>query len=220
VALGPLVAFAASGSAAEKGIVLVRDGRAIAKIVTAPDIERPFDQGVKMQAVCDLVRIVAVMSGAALPVVQDTLIFQDGPQIHLGMTEFVKRAGLIPGDLPKNGYRIVLTREGNQPRLVIAGPTMLGTSHGIYDLLTRELGVMWGMENSLFEEIPRRRTIALGPVDRTARPAFIARRMSGPNQATLLRHRLDADYAEERSLPALHLSTAAVPPGSAVVLSI
>ena len=182
--------------AASDSFVIARNGRAIAKIVTAPEIDRPFDKGVNNQAVRDLIRVIGVMSGASLPAVQDTLAFNDGPQIHVGQTEFVKRAGLIEPGLPANAYRVVLTYEGEQARLVLAGPTALGTSNAVYDLLTRELGVIWGMENQLFEDIPRRQTVEVGPVDRTVRPPFPFFFLSGPSAPWQARHRLSSGGLE------------------------
>jgi hypothetical protein len=179
-----------SSGAAQQAFTIALDGQPVAKIVTAPDIDRPFDDGVRNQAVRDLIRVVAVMSGAALPVVQDTLAFNDGPQIHIGQTEFVKRAGLLPTGLPLSGYRIVTTVERGQPRLVVVGATASGTSNGVYDLLTTELGVMWGIDNELFEEIPKRATVALPAIDRIGRPGMPFSIVTGPSQAWQTRNRL------------------------------
>jgi len=183
------VFFAASAHAAQ-GFVIARDGRPVAKIVTAPDIDRPFDQGVRNQAVRDLIRVVAIMSGAPLPAVQDTLAFNDGPQIHIGQTEFVKRERLLAPGLPVGGYRILTTTERGQPRLVIAGATVSGTMNGVYDLLTTELGVVWGIDSPLFEEVPRRSTVALPAIDRVGRSGLPFCMVTGPSLAWQLRNRL------------------------------
>ena len=195
--------LATGNAVAAESFIIARDGRPAATIVTAADIEKPFDDGIRNPAVRDLIRVVALMSasdiepGAALPVVNEEVSFaNDVPQIHIGLTEFVRNTGLIPDSLPRNGYRIVTTHENGYPRLVIAGSTPLGTSHGVYDLLSRELGVVWGMGHPLFEEIPQRRTVEVGSIDRTETPAFASRAVSGADSDWPRRMRLDQSQTE------------------------
>ena len=175
-------------------MTIVENGHPRAMLVTAADIEQPFDEGIRNDAVRDLISVVARMSGACLPVVRKDVKFTNGPEIHLGMTRFVRESGLVPDDMPVNGYRIVLTSENDQPRLVIAGPTPAGTCHGIYDLLTTELGVMWGTPDPLFEEIPRQETVTVGSVDRTERPDFVYRYYSGVDRTWERRNRVDQGH--------------------------
>ena len=167
-------------------ITLTENGRSRATIVTAPDIGPQA-----MTAVRDMVRVIAEISGAAIPVVDDGNVRETGPQVHIGRTAFVRESGLEPANLPVNGYRIVTVDDPAVPRLVITGPTYLGISHGIYDLLTNELGVCWGMADPLFEEIPSRATVTVGPLDRTEQPSFGFRVFSGGDAAWLRRSRID-----------------------------
>jgi hypothetical protein len=199
-----LVWLAFSVRAAEREFVIAREGRPMVTIVTAQDIEQPFDEGIKNPAVRDLVRIVARMSesanrpGAALPVVEDSVSFADGPQIHLGLTRFVRSAGFVPDTLAANGYRILTTEENGQPRLVIAGTTKLATANGVYDLLARDLGVVWGMAGDLFEEIPLRATISVRAIDRTTVPAFASVRLRTDEHDWARRNRVEDGW---RNLP-------------------
>jgi len=167
-------------------ITLVRDGKSEATIVVAPDIGPNAAAAVK-----DLVGTIAKMSGAALPVLDDGAVRGTGPQIHIGRTAYAKEAGLTPTDLPVNGYRIVTVHAPSVPRLLITGTHSLGISHGVYDLLTNELGVMWGMPDPMFEDIPKRRTVEVGWIDRTEKPAFGFRVWSGNDPDWVRRNRID-----------------------------
>ncbi len=148
-------------------ITLVENGCLRAVIVVGADAGRRLQETVR-----DMVRVIAKMSGAALPVAPDGQTSSEVAQVHIGRTSFAAENGLIPQDMPINGYRIVSVRSGSAPKLLICGTDDMGVSHGVYSLLTRELGVVWGMASPLFEEIPARKTIAVGPVDRTESPAF------------------------------------------------
>ncbi len=191
------VSVACATGADEREFIIARDGRPAATIVTAQEIEQPFEEGIRNPAVRDLIRIIARMTeaenrpGAALPVVEDAVCFADGPQIHLGLTRFVRLKGIVPDTLPANGYRILVTEENGQPRLVIAGTTRLGTTNGVYDLLSRDLGVVWGMAGDLFEEIPRRAMIAVRAIDRTTVPAFASVRLRTDEHGWARRNRVE-----------------------------
>ncbi|MBM3241416.1 hypothetical protein FJZ31_34480 [Candidatus Poribacteria bacterium] len=146
-------------------ITLVQNGNAHATVVLAPDIGQHATE-----AVNDMARVLEKMSGAKLPVVTDGNIQRIGPEIHIGATAFVREQGLLSDNLPVNGYRISIIETESIPHLVITANTSLGISHGIYDLLTNELGVLWGMADALFEEVPERRTVTINPIGRTEPP--------------------------------------------------
>ncbi|MDP6596232.1 MAG: DUF4838 domain-containing protein [Candidatus Poribacteria bacterium] len=74
---------------------------------------------------------------------------------------------------------------------MITAKTSIGLSHGIYDLLTNELGVVWGMANPILEEVPQRRTVAIPEINRTEKPAFGFRVFSGCDPDWLRRNRID-----------------------------
>jgi hypothetical protein len=155
-------------------ITLVQNGNAYATVVLAPDIGHHATE-----AVNDMVRVIEKMSGAKLPVVTDGNIQHSGPQIHIGATAFVREQGLLSDNLPVNGYRISTIETESIPHLVITANTSLGISHGVYDLLTNELGVLWGMANALFEEIPEHHTVTINPIDRTEPPPLFPPRIRG-----------------------------------------
>ena len=170
----------------KKPVRIVENGKSNAVIVVAKDLGH---QATK--AVDDLVRVVALMSGSAIPVVEDGAVQNPGAQIHIGQTAFVREADLLPASLPVNGYRIAVLESGGISRLVIIGRASLGISHGVYSLLTQELGVMWGMPAAMFEDIPKRQTVEIGHVDRTEFPSFGFRVFSGNDPDWIRRNRID-----------------------------
>ena len=90
----------------DAAITLVENGRSCSTIVTAAD------SGPQVAvAVEDMARVVAEMSGAAIPVVADGSKRKAGPEIHVGATSFAEGSGLVPTGLPVNGYRIATAEE-------------------------------------------------------------------------------------------------------------
>ena len=176
----------------EKKIVLVRNGVAEATVVVASDLGKH-----STAAVADLVRVVGIMTskapagGAALPVVDDGAVRGNGPQIHVGRTAYVREQNLVPDDLPVNGFRLATLFSEPIQRIVIAGRHDLGTSHGVYTFLSDVLGVVWGMADPRFEDIPSHRTIEVGFFDRTERPVFGFRVFSGNHADWVRRNRVD-----------------------------
>lgn len=167
-------------------ITFVKNGSSHATVVLAPDIGQNATE-----AVDDMVRVIEKMSGATLPVVADGNIRHGGSQIHIGATAFVREQGVLSDNLPVNGYRISTIETASTPHLVIAANTSLGISHGIYDLLTNELGVLWGMADAMFEDVPERRTVTIEPLDRTEKPSFGFRVFSGVEANWTRRNRID-----------------------------
>jgi hypothetical protein len=141
--------------------------------------------------VADVVRVVELMAGPTLPVVVDGLQAGVGREIHIGLTDFVRQQGLVPDSLPVNGYRIATCDENGQLRLAIAGPTILGTTHGVYGFLSDDLGVMWGMGDPLFEDVPARPRIEIGAIDCIERPVFGFRTFPGGDLPWCRRNRID-----------------------------
>jgi len=167
-------------------ITLVQNGNSHATIVLAPDIGQRA-----AEAVDDMVRVIEKMSGAKLPVVTHGNMRDSGSQIHIGATAFATENGLLSDNLPVNGYRISTIETESIPHLVIAANTSLGLSHGIYDLLTNELGVLWGMADALFEEVPEHRTVTINPLNHTEKPSFGFRVFSGVDGNWIRRNRID-----------------------------
>ncbi len=163
-------------------MVLVQDGSASAVVVRGADVRGPA-----LSAVGDFVRVIAEMSGGALPVVADGTRAAGGLAIHVGSTEYARARGLTGSELPENGFRIVCDGD----TLVIAGGGVNGISHGVYSLLTDELGVLWGLPDRLFEDIPHRRTVEIARMDRRSVPAFGFRVFSGNDPDWVRRNRID-----------------------------
>ena len=100
--------------------------------------------------------------------VEDGTSQHQGPQIHIGNTSGCLR--LQKGqnrwaDLPVNGYCFSTVLDAGSSHLMITAKTSIGLSHGIYDLLTNELGVIWGMADPIFEEVPQRRTVEISEIN-------------------------------------------------------
>ncbi len=167
-------------------VTLVENGNPHATVIVAPDIGQYAEESVS-----DMLRVIEKMSGATLPVIAEGQAIGTGAQIHIGRTGFVIEEGLLPGDLPLNGYRICTTHQNAVPHLVITANNSLGISHGIYDLLTNELGVLWGMADPLFEDIPMCDTVSVGSLDRTEIPKFGFRVFSGVESHWIRRNRID-----------------------------
>ena len=166
-------------------IIIVEGKTPHATIVIASDIGHPA-----MEAVDDMINVIEKMSGAKLPIVKDGDLELKNTQIHIGLTSYVKQQSLL-GDLvrnlPVNGYRIFTF----QKNLAIVANSSLGISHGIYDLLTNELGVIWGMADEIFEEIPKLSTVAINHISRISKPSFGFRVFSGVDSKWLRRNRID-----------------------------
>ena len=163
-------------------IVLVENGRSCAVIVKDATLDRSAELAVR-----DFVETIAEMSGAALPVLSENESRSGRTEVHIGNTPYVQKSGISVEGIPVNGYRIV-TKSG---RLIITGSDPLGISHGIYSVLTDELGVLWGMADPLFRDVPKRTTVSLDSMDRTEKPLFTYRVYSGNNPDWLRRNRID-----------------------------
>ena len=124
----------------QRQFAITRDGKPCATIVIPRAAEPRL-----LDAVADFVHVIERMAGPTAPVLTDGIHTGNGAEIHIGLTDFVKQERLLPESLPVNGYRIAVCEENGQPRLVIAGPTTLGTTHGVAGFLTDDLGVLWGM---------------------------------------------------------------------------
>jgi len=140
-------------------------------------------------AAADLVRVIAKMSGARLPVVSDASRSKMSARILLGASE-ARKAGISLDAIGPEGYRLV--RVGDD--LVIAGPTDEATAHGVYGFLQDVLGVRWLMPGDLWEVVPNRRSIAVASLDAAVSPSFLFRVYSGLADARwLARNRLTYD---------------------------
>lgn len=179
-------------------VTLVKDARAVAKIFVEDDdlADMPVRPGVKRGtpgmvalAVEDLNYHIEKMSGVPLEVVKTSDPGQvTGPAIVIGKLA-EKLGDAVPATKWKEGYRIVVKGD----RVLIAGETPRGTSHGIYAFL-RDLGCDWVMPTTLGEIIPEKKTITVADRDQASSPDFGIRRFWYRGEASIVTKEEKADY--------------------------
>lgn len=159
-----LFALTAFGQSVE----LARDGKATADIVVGENGGR-----VAQEAAADLRAHLKQITGADFLLLKES---QAGagprPLIVVGAGKLAAAAGIDPAKLPLEGY-IIRTAPG---RLFIVGSDKStldrGAWYGVTDLLEKDLGVRWLWPGELGAVVPRRRTLAVGPLDRADAPAI------------------------------------------------
>jgi len=157
-----------SVQATKAELAIVKDGKALAHIVTAPDSA----EGVKI-AVEELRRYVQKMSGALLPVAHDPAM--SGPRILVGVSDAALRQTLRMSELRYDGFIIDCDRK----RLTLAGNVPEGTLNAVYAFLEDVCGVRWYLPTELGENVPTRRTIRVPLMRRRIEPRFVNRRNHG-----------------------------------------
>src|SRR5574340_750360 len=168
-------ALAASGAEAQtrasgSELVLVRDGKPLAAIVTAA---RPTENA--RVAAAELQTYLAKITGAKLPIAFDDAPPQ-GTLILVGRSAFTDR---IPGLEIPSGKTKNLREEGfvvwaDAERLVLAGNDVepyYGTRYAMAEFLHR-LGVRWFLPGELGEVVPKTATVSVGPLRVVERPDF------------------------------------------------
>jgi hypothetical protein len=145
--------------------VVVADGKSAYQIVV-PQKATPVER----KAADELARYIRQISGATLPVVDDTAP-ERKEEFLLGRTN--RTARLLPGfdaaALEADGFTI-RTVDG---RIIILGGTKKGTLYGVYTLLEDHLGCR--MYSATAIDVPKRTTISL-PVLNTTQVPFIRHR--------------------------------------------
>ena len=169
-------AFAGS----EDGLVLARDGKALAKIVVPPGAS-----GAAMFAASELRDYLSRVSRATFEVT--STVPGMPPRIFLGDCEQARAKGLYMTALKPDGfYRAVvdgdlyiLGRDDPDKRWTRGSWDFLnkehGTQNGVYDLLEDVCGVRWFMPGKLGEVVPRMTTITVPGGRLKDEPAFIDR---------------------------------------------
>lgn len=163
-------------AAADAPLVLVRDGAPACRIVIGSDAPTPaysaLPGGKLLQAYLEKI------SGASVPLVAEDApgaTADDGAALVLvGDGPLVRSLGLTRDGLHPEGF--IIRTVGN--KLVILGGderTLKGSYNGAVALLERSLGVRWLMPFETGEVVPKRRTVAIGPIDVADRPKFAAR---------------------------------------------
>ncbi len=159
-------------------VELVRDHEPVASIVV-PDQPLP----VESFAAGELQHHLERATGATLPIVPEAEADLDASLVLIGACRATAEAGVVPDELPINGYII----RADARRLYLAGDdtdgpaawilhnnrTRVGTMFAVYELLDRHLGARWLWPGPLGEVIPERADIAFDDLDIAGRPAFV-----------------------------------------------
>lgn len=180
--LGPLV-LSLLCTAATADTVLVRDGKTDFTVVLS-EAASPSE----VHAAQELRAFVRQVSGVELPQVTASLKLPRHA-VFVGDTKALRRFAQRP-DLKALGDEGYVIRTLG-PHLVIAGGRQRGTLYGVYAFLEGQLGCRW--YTPFVSRIPRKRTIALGPLDITGGPDFEYRCVQFPDG-------WDADWAARNRL--------------------
>ncbi len=159
VAAGLLLAMTV---AADEATPLARDGTAVAVIV---------HNGFTNQAVV-LQDYLKRITGTELALADADAEVARGPAVVLAVSDAIPGLGDRRASL--QGYRIH-TENG---RLFLTGRTEQGLTYAVYGFLDDHLGVRFFAPDC--EKVPRRPTLAVGPLDDLQEPAFLSRAFSRP----------------------------------------
>ena len=150
---------------------LVRDGKAVASIVTP---SHPLK--VESYAAAELQYHIEVSTGAKLPVISENDAAPPGGHVYLGSCKATAAADIDPSSLPGNGYLV----RNIGADLYIAGTdsrgdpldldTHEGTLFGVYDILERDAHVRWLWPGKMGEVIPKNHDLSLAPADASVTP--------------------------------------------------
>jgi len=179
-------------------VSLVRDGKAVAVVVTA---DKPSQ--VATYAVEELVNHVKKSTGQQLPVAVETAIPEGyESRIFVGQSEAARKQGIDADKLEIEHY--VLRTAGND--LYIVGKELnpeqyhgsrplysepwhplatenvhTGTLLGVYEILENFLGVRWLWPGDLGTYVPQRSTFVVPQIDTTVKPKLLYRDIGGWN---------------------------------------
>ena len=163
-----------------RAMELVRDGKAVATVVVEPQALSEAKKGGRRGLVADdslaaqvLVDWVKKITDVALPVA--TSAPADGPAVYVGAAAI--KAGLKLDAIvspSQEGLRVA----SDGQRVLLAGQNGTATVKAACRLL-EELGCRFLMDELLGEVYPRTRTLAVGKLDITEKPAFLYRTIWG-----------------------------------------
>ena len=200
-------ALALSGAAGAE-VPVVMDGRAQAVIVTAAEA-----LPVAQYAAEELVYHVERATGVTLAVVTEDAIPADAPaaRIYVGATQAAADAGIDASAL--DGEESVLRTVGDALFIVgddqdgdpLSVGTRAGTLWGVYELLERELGVVWMWPGELGTHVPPTDRVVIGDLDERFAPWLLQRNVrSGLMQREFITQPFTAEglaaYAREQSI--------------------
>lgn len=167
--LGMVLVFGTIAPQRVRGeFVLVRDGKAAARIILPPE---PHEM--EQEAAQELNRHLEKSTGVPLPV--SSAVEGTGPAIWIGAQSDGLRKDLQIETLAFGGFVI----DSSGDRLVLAGSVPEGTLNAVYAFLEDVVGVRWYVPTELGENVPRHRTIAIPAARRRDEPRFVNRRNHG-----------------------------------------
>ncbi|MAE62923.1 MAG: hypothetical protein CMJ18_01515 [Phycisphaeraceae bacterium] len=166
-----------------KPLVLVEDGRPRAVIVTA-DEPTP----VARESAAAMQQIVSQMTGAIVPIQPESQYEGERVAVLVGGSKLADRVGThVQQDRDGEGDRYLIRTGGNYVALVGNDHLELrGTAYAVYDLLQRT-GCGWFGPDPVWHVIPKRKTLAVPPLDIDVRPAFEYRHLWLAQQHKALR---------------------------------
>lgn len=128
------------------------------------------------------------ISGAKLPIVEESQRDTAPYAFFLGTTGRSKQLGIVPDEqtMGRDGFALRSVPNG----LVVLGRNELGTLFGVYELLERYFDIRWFMPGDGGEYVPRKETLDIGQVNLTYKPSFRVRWVG--NGEWPLRQRMNA----------------------------
>ncbi|OHB58251.1 MAG: hypothetical protein A2Y12_02450 [Planctomycetes bacterium GWF2_42_9] len=180
-----VILFGTVAYADSKAIFLVKEGENRAIIVVPAETKYEAKEGENPKYPQKSLREIAEVlseyikksTGISLNIVSESNSVHDRPiQIHIGITEYVKKRGLEINKLDEEGF---ILDSMDSAKIVIAGPTSYGTEFGIYEFLERYVGVRWLMPGLEGEDVPANISIGIPHEHIKQQPAYFSRCLSG-----------------------------------------
>jgi hypothetical protein len=167
-----ILILAVGVSAMGSGLTVVDEGQARAVIVIRPDADMQTRKAARV-----LAEYVKKSTGAELP-----LISGDGQEADGSIRVFVGESALeVEPDvvdelagLDEQGFLI----RSQDDHILIVGPSVWGTLHGVYDFLERYVGVRWLLPGPDGEDVPQLSSIVVPFGEIKDEPAFTYRTIS------------------------------------------
>jgi len=146
-------------------VELLKDGRCGHRIVVPPGAS-PSERF----AAQELQTHFKACTDIELPIVEGAPTTET-PMILLGCSELAAKLGVAPkpDQLGEQGFQIKTV----PPHIVIAGTPEAGTLYGVHRFLEEVLGVRWFAPG--VTQTPRAKDVAVPPLDRLVKPAFLMR---------------------------------------------
>ncbi|MGI6082090.1 MAG: DUF4838 domain-containing protein [Limnochordia bacterium] len=172
ISLLVLLLFALGVSAMASGLSVVDDGKARAVIVICPDADVQTQKAARV-----LVEYVRKSTGAQLPLIYGDRQEADGRiRIYVGESALEVQPDVTDELAALDEQGFVIRCQGD--RIIIVGPSVWGTLHGVYDFLERYVGVRWLLPGPDGEDVPQLSSVVVPWGDIKDEPAFAYRTIS------------------------------------------